>query len=180
MALGYDDPLSLVPFLHRVRLPSLEALSLHDFALCREPETPGSGDFMYSLYIPGVQSMPLLITTLLAAITSPHLLRSLRLTGQDDTSSPIFYRLCPHLRSLYLADCSDDFLPLLADAMLANNPRWRLERLTVRGMDNNDLLKCLRIRHAQKYPPLKLLSLEPYTRPPPRETLERFAEVVNV
>ncbi|KAJ7915678.1 hypothetical protein B0H13DRAFT_395383 [Mycena leptocephala] len=182
MALGYDDPLSPVPFLHRVRLPSLEALSLHDFQRCREPETPGSGDFMYSLYIPGLQPMPLLITTLLATIASPHLLRSLRLIGVYDTSfhTNIFYRLGPHLRSLYLADCSDDFLPLLADAMLVNNPRWRLERLTVRGMDNDDLLKCLRIRHAQKYPPLKLLSLEPYIRPPPRETLERFAEVVNV
>ncbi|KAJ6558155.1 hypothetical protein B0H19DRAFT_1376647 [Mycena capillaripes] len=41
MALGYRDPLALVPFLHRVRLPSLEAFSLHDFGMCRELHTPG-------------------------------------------------------------------------------------------------------------------------------------------
>ncbi|KAJ6516786.1 hypothetical protein C8R47DRAFT_404967 [Mycena vitilis] len=185
LALGYQDEFALVPFLHRVRLPSLEALSLQNFALSQDPDIPGE---LYGIrIIQGIQPtqrMPLLLSTLLATLNAPHLLRSLRLIGlrwsvEDADPTDIFYRLGPHLRSLRIVDCQSHFLPVLAEAMLASASPWQLERLTVRGMDGGDLLKCLEVR-AQMYPPLKELSLEPHKRTPPCETLEQFAEVVNI
>ncbi|KAJ7640414.1 hypothetical protein DFH06DRAFT_1215944 [Mycena polygramma] len=185
LALGYHDELALVPFLDCVRLPSLEALSLQNFALSRDPDIPKGQ--LYKLVmqsIPPIQPMPLLLSTLLDTLSAPHLLRSLRLIGlswsEDTDPTDIFDRLGPYLSSLHIVHCPSDFLPELAEAMLASTSPWRLERLTVRGVDGDDLLHCLRIRRAQEYPPLKELLLVPCKRTPPRETLEQFAEVVNM
>ncbi|KAJ6516777.1 hypothetical protein C8R47DRAFT_1190007 [Mycena vitilis] len=185
LALGYHDELALVPFLDCLRLPSLEALSLQNFALSRDPDIPKGQ--LYKLFmqsIPPIQPMPLLLSTLLDTLSAPHLLRSLRLIGlswsEDTDPTDIFDRLGPYLRSLHIVHCPSDFLPELAEAMLASTSPWQLERLSVRGVDGDDLLHCLRIRRAQEYPPLKELSLVPCSRTPPRETLEQFAEVVTM
>ncbi|KAJ7117887.1 hypothetical protein C8R43DRAFT_1137540 [Mycena crocata] len=187
MDLGYHDPLSLVPFLHRVRLLALESLSLHNYSICRAADTPHAVQFQLQVPLPhGVGPTDHLFSTLLSAIHSPVLLRSLSFTGQyipdDDIEiiEEVFDLLGPQLRTLYLADCTPQFLDVLAECMLYHHTRWRLERLTARGMDNDDLLVCLRSREANQYPRLKELSLAPYTRPPTREVLQQFAEVINI
>ncbi|KAJ7119624.1 hypothetical protein C8R44DRAFT_853727 [Mycena epipterygia] len=186
LSIGFHHPLSLVPFLRRVRLPALESLSIHDFNTSPELDTP-------NVFTVGIQLMPppnlepfdYLLFTILDTIPSPLRLTSLRLAGLDVTEitaalEVTLGRLGPHLRTLYLSDCTPQILEVLGDSLFLHISRWKLEHLTVRGMGNDDLLEYLWARHTNSYPRLKVLSLTPYTRPASRETLEQFAEVINV
>jgi hypothetical protein len=127
-----------------------------------------------------------LFEAIFAAVKSPNLLTSLRLTGLGLDCRRVgaalqdtFHRLGPHLRSLYFAGCTEATLPWLCEAY--TRQRWTLERLEVREMDSDDLLAFLGLRSTLLHPRLKVLSLEPYlVRPPPREKLARFAEVVHI
>nr|GAT46598.1 predicted protein [Mycena chlorophos] len=188
LQLGFNDALSLVPFLNRIRLPSLQSLSIHDLCTSPEPDTP-----QHAAYASISSSNPPLHELLLAvleALAAPSLLKVLRLTGlyippEDAPTEDIieyFFAICgPHLRTLRLAECDAVFLDVLAETLFQNHGQWRLEVLEVRGMDNDDLLECLWIRHVHEYPKLKELRLQPYPRlPPSREVLEHFADVVVV
>ncbi|KAF7290590.1 F-box domain-containing protein [Mycena indigotica] len=187
LQVGFNDALSLVPFMKRLRLPVLQSLSIHDFGMCPEQDTPQQG--VISAGFASLHDNPPLhelLSTILEAIPSPTLLKALRLTGlyvppeePEDIIEYLFSICGPHIRTLRLVECDAVFLEALAETLFQNHSPWRLERLIVRGMDNDDLLECLWIRHAHEYPKLKELSLEPYTRPPPKEVLAQFAEVVN-
>lgn len=186
LSIGFHHPLSLVPFLHRVRFPALESLSIHNFETSPELDTPNA-------FTVGLQLMPPhtlepfdhLLATILAAISSPVRLATLRLVGlyvEDITTTleNTLNHLGPHVRTLYLSDCTPQILEVLGDSVFLHISRWKLEHLTVRGMGNDDLLEYLWARHTNRYPRLKVLTLTPYTRPTSRETLEQFAEVINV
>ncbi|KAJ7675497.1 hypothetical protein B0H17DRAFT_1080941 [Mycena rosella] len=71
MNLGYHEPLSLVPFLHRVRLRRLESLSIHDFRACPEVDTPPCVAFS-KLQIRTLQN-PMTLEELLDAVQGSHL-----------------------------------------------------------------------------------------------------------
>ncbi|KAJ7074610.1 hypothetical protein C8F01DRAFT_30821 [Mycena amicta] len=187
LQLGFNDALSLVPFMKRLRLPGLQSLSIHDFGMCPEQDTPQGIIYAGFALLHGNPPLQELLSTILEAIPAPSTLKALRLTGlyvppeePEDIIEHLFAVCGPHLRTLRLVECDAVFLEALAETLFHNQHQWRLERLVARDMDNDDLLECLWIRHAHEYPKLKELSLEPYTRPPPTRVLEQFAEVVNV
>ncbi|KAJ6512160.1 hypothetical protein C8R47DRAFT_1064785 [Mycena vitilis] len=169
--LGYNDPLSLVPFLHRVNLPSLESLSLHDFNTCPEPDMPDA-EFAP---LPGqpsttsphhLSARPLdrLLSALVDAVPAPEILASLSLTGLDcfaatALESALDY-LGPDLRTLNLTRCSPELLDALMGSAGCGEERWHLERLTVTGMDTTELVRCLWVRHGVAHGRLEVVCLE--------------------
>jgi hypothetical protein len=170
MDLGYNDPLSLVPFLHRIRLPSLESLSIHDFSSCPEPDTPKADIVPLPAppalppSTPGARPLDCFLAALVAAIPAPELLASLRLTGLDCFGSTSLEHaldyLGPDVRSLYISKCSPEMLEALKSSIGCGDFRWSLEHLTIRGMDTDELMGCLWIRHAILHGRLELVCLE--------------------
>ncbi|KAJ7645474.1 hypothetical protein DFH06DRAFT_586436 [Mycena polygramma] len=171
MDLGYNDPLSLVPFLHRVNLPSLESLSLHDFNSCPEPDMPDA-EFATLPAQPSTTSphhlsaRPLdrLLSALVDAVPAPEILASLSLTGLDcfaatALESALDY-LGPDLRKLNITRCGPELLEALMGSAGCGGERWHLERLTVTGMDTDELVRCLWVRHGVAHGRLEVVCLE--------------------
>ncbi|KAF7365333.1 F-box domain-containing protein [Mycena venus] len=83
--LGYNDPLSLVPFLHRVRFPSLNSLAVRDFGSCPGTDTPSAHIAKLpvpsrALIIPphpNTQPLDCFLAALVNALPAPEVLTSL-------------------------------------------------------------------------------------------------------
>ncbi|KAJ7186944.1 hypothetical protein C8R46DRAFT_1206928 [Mycena filopes] len=184
LALGFQDPFSPLPFLWRARFPTLDTVSIEDIRSPTQKREPSNTPLQQLFQ--NVEPMTALVAVLLQVIPVPTL-TSLRLVGLAyPASAPasgiaaavnIFVLLGPQLRTLDLADCGPGFLIGLAAAMCTNDPReWGLESLSVRGMDCEAAVRCLRIREKEGHPKLKELVLAPYTL---SLALEQFAEVVK-
>ncbi|KAJ7784694.1 hypothetical protein B0H16DRAFT_1877100 [Mycena metata] len=163
LELGFNDPRSLVPFLHRVRLPCLDSLSVHDFATCPEKDTPcaemvplpkQSRVVPLSIPLPpDARPLDIFCVALLEAVPFPDLLSTLRLTGLDCFNAPALELaldyLGPDLHSLFLSHCTPEILDRLVSSITHGEFRWNLlQHLTITGIDAEELMHCLWIRHA--------------------------------
>ncbi|KAJ7641503.1 hypothetical protein FB45DRAFT_900364 [Roridomyces roridus] len=188
MELGYDDALSLIPLISRIRLPHLESLSLHDFGSAPAHDTPkGIGRKHIRSLHPGVPRLTQLLTAVIAAIPIPSPMTALRLTHLYDSQEPasalvpLLATFGPRLRSLHLSNCASQDLRALGVCMSSAKRPWRkLERLVVHDMDYTGPFECLWVRQSQKCRKLKELDLKPYLLLPAMEVLECFAETVKV
>ncbi|KAJ7319094.1 hypothetical protein DFH08DRAFT_1086416 [Mycena albidolilacea] len=148
--LGYNDPLSL--------LPSLVSLTVHDFGGCPDADTP-SADLVP---FPAPSRVPVLVqsnahpldhflATLVHAVPNPDVLASLRFTGLDCFASCVLEHaldyLGPDLRELQVSKCSPEMLDAFVASVSCGEFRWILKRLTIRGMDTDELLESVWIRH---------------------------------
>ncbi|KAJ7043990.1 hypothetical protein C8F04DRAFT_1250605 [Mycena alexandri] len=141
LELGFNDPRSLVPFLHRVRLPCLVPLFI--------PLPPDA------------RPLDTFCVALLEAVPFPDLLSTLRLTGLDCYNAPAVELaldyLGPDLHSLFLSSCTPEILDRLVSSMTHGEFRWNLlQHLTITGMEAEDLMNCLWIRHAVLHGRLKV------------------------
>ncbi|KAJ7793905.1 hypothetical protein B0H14DRAFT_3888997 [Mycena olivaceomarginata] len=160
--LRYNDPLSRshsCPSSTPYSPPSLVSLTVHDFGGCPDADTP-SADLVTLpapsrvpvLVQPNAQPLDHFLATLVHAVPNPDVLASLRFTDLDCFAScalehPLDY-LGPDLRELRVSKCSPEMLDAFVASVSCGEFRWILKRLTIRGMDTDELLESVWIRHA--------------------------------
>ncbi|RDB21924.1 hypothetical protein Hypma_010912 [Hypsizygus marmoreus] len=162
LSLGYLNPVPLWALVHRLILPKLRSLSVHDFGECPEPTTPTCRPQKH----PTISNDAFdLLVAMCPFTTVTHLtLRGVSCpdTTFEDMMEPMRY-LFEGLESLAIIRCDTEFVDGLFEVTLDSDLSELngLTELLVTINDYSFFMEYLRLRAARGLPRFKILAVNP-------------------